>query len=140
MPSPATSWRSSSWWGLRPIWAVTLAVLSAPTILSSLSAPIGMMNGLLYMDALSGYIMALVIVVGLASATYSIGYLEHELRVGLTDTRGIRRYYALLHLFIFTMLLVAAANNLALMWIAIEATTMVSAVLIGLGFYKRHLA
>src|SRR3990172_3889859 len=67
MPSPATSWRSSSWWGLRPIWAVTLAVLSAPTILSSLSAPIGMMNGLLYMDALSGYIMALVIVVGLAS-------------------------------------------------------------------------
>jgi hydrogenase-4 component F len=38
------------------------------------------------------------------------------------------------------MLLVTVANNLALMWIAIEATTIVSAVLIGLGFTKRQLA
>jgi hydrogenase-4 component F len=52
----------------------------------------------------------------------------------------MRRYYALFHLFVFTMLLVTMANNLALMWIAIEATTIVSALLIGLGFYKRPLA
>ena len=38
------------------------------------------------------------------------------------------------------MLLVTLANNLALMWIAIEATTIVSALLIGLGFSKRSLA
>ncbi len=32
------------------------------------------------------------------------------------------------------------ANNLALMWIGMEATTIVSALLIGLGFRKRPLA
>jgi hydrogenase-4 component F len=120
--------------------SVVLTGVSLPVILSALTSPAEMMGGMLYMDALSGYIMGMVVFLGLASALYSIGYLEHELRVSLTDEKGMRRYYALLHLFIFTMLLVTAANNLALMWIAIEATTIVSALLIGLGFYKRHLA
>ncbi len=120
--------------------AVTLTGFSMPVIFSSMSSPHEIMGGMLYTDALSGYIMALVIFLGLVSAIYSIGYLEHELKVGLTDIAGMRRYYALLHLFIFTMLLVTVANNLALMWIAVEATTIVSAVLIGFGFRKRALA
>jgi hydrogenase-4 component F len=120
--------------------SVVLAGVAMPAVFSAFLAPAGTMGGMLYMDALSGYIMGMVVFLGLASALYSVGYLGHELQVGLTDAKGVRRYYALLHLFIFTMLLVTAANNLALMWIAIEATTIVSAVLIGLGFYKRHLA
>jgi hydrogenase-4 component F len=122
------------------VGAFLLALISLPTILSSAASSVEGMNGMLYMDSLSGYIMALVVLLGLASAAYSIGYLEHELEVGLTDLSGMRRYYALLHLFIFTMLLVTVANNLALMWIAVEATTIVSAVLIGFGFRKRELA
>ena len=120
--------------------AVALAFIAFPVIISVISTPAETLNGVLYMDALSGYIMALVIFLSLASAVYSIEYLEHEMKVGLTGARGVSRYYALLHLFIFTMLLVTAANNLALMWIAIEATTIVSALLIGLGFSKRSLA
>ena len=120
----------------------SIAVISAalPVIMTAISTPVEMMNGVFYLDALSGYIMALVLFLSLASAVYSIEYLEHEIKVGLTGAGGVRRYYALLHLFIFTMLLVTAANNLALMWIAIEATTIVSALLIGLGFSKRSLA
>ncbi|MBI5188043.1 MAG: hydrogenase 4 subunit F [Nitrospirae bacterium] len=120
--------------------AIVLSFFSIPAIMSSISSPVEILNGMLYMDALSGYIMALIVFLGLASATYSIGYLEHELRGGLINITGIRRYYALLHLFIFTMLIVTVSNNLALMWIAIEATTIVSAILIGLGFTKRELA
>ncbi len=120
--------------------AVMLAAFSAPVIASAISAPVEILDGMFYMDALSAYIMALVIFLALASAIYSIGYLEHELNTGLTDLTGIKRYYALLHLFIFTMLLVTVANNLAFMWIAVEATTIVSALLIGLGFNKRPMA
>ena len=120
--------------------AVALASAALPVIVSVMSAPAELIYGALYMDALSGYIMALVIFLSLVSAVYSIEYLDHEIRVGLIAESGVRRYYALLHLFIFTMLLVTAANNLALMWIAIEATTIVSALLIGLGFSKRSLA
>jgi len=81
--------------------------------------------------------MRMVIFLGLASALYSVSYLEHELKVHLTDITGIRRYYALLpSLRLHPLLLVTVANNLALMWIAIEATTIVSALLIGLGFLQ----
>ncbi len=117
-----------------------LALYAYPTIVASIAAPVAAMGGALSMDALSGYIMGLVIFLSIASAIYSISYLEHEYETGLTDLRGVRRYYGLLHLFIFTMLLVTMANNLAIMWIGIEATTIVSALLIGLGFHKRPLA
>ena len=117
-----------------------LAIYAYPTIAASVAGPISALNGLLFMDALSGYIMGLVIFLSFASAAYSISYLEHEFDAGLTNLRGMRMYYGLLHLFIFTMLVVTMANNLAVMWIGIEATTIVSALLIGLGFHKRPLA
>lgn len=120
--------------------SIALAAASVPLVGASVSAPIEMYRGALMMDALSGYMMALVVFLALASSAYSIGYIGHELRIGLLTGKGVRRYYALLHLFVFTMLLVTLANNLALMWIAIEATTIVSALLIVLGVYKRDLA
>ena len=120
--------------------SIALAGFAVPAVADSISSPIMMIDSMLYMDALSAYIMAIIVLLVFASSVYSISYLEHELKKGLTDITGMRRYYALLHLFAFTMLLVTVANNLALMWMAIEATTIVSAVLIGLGFYKRGLA
>ena len=120
--------------------AAVLAFFAFPVIAASIAAPVSALNETFSMDALSGYIMALVILLSLASAVYSIGYLEHEFESGLTSPRGVRTYYGLFHLFIFTMLLVTMANNLAVMWIGIEATTIVSALLIGLGFHKRPLA
>jgi len=118
----------------------TVVVCAFPVITASLTGSISDLSGAFSMDALSGYIMALVIFLSLASAVYSIGYLEHEFETGLMNLRGVRTYYGLFHLFIFTMLLVTVANNLAVMWIGIEATTIVSALLIGLGFHKRPLA
>ncbi|HXY61320.1 MAG TPA: hydrogenase 4 subunit F [Nitrospirota bacterium] len=119
---------------------IALVIDAFPVIAKSLAEPVTAMDGAFSMDALSGYIMALVLFLSLASATYSISYIEHEFETGLLNPRGVRTYYGLLHLFIFTMLLVTMANNLAIMWIGIEATTIVSALLIGLGFHKRPLA
>src|SRR5262249_16420672 len=44
----------------------------------------------------------------------------------------LRRYQLLINLFIFSMLLAVSANNVAVMWIALEATTIFSALLIPL--------
>src|SRR5512143_252976 len=120
--------------------AALLAFAALPLIAASISAPIAGLYGAFSMDALSGYIMAIVIFLSLASAVYSISYLEHEYETGLMNLRGVRTYYGLFHLFVFTMLIVTMANNLAIMWIGIEATTIVSALLIGLCFHKRPLA
>jgi hydrogenase-4 component F len=120
--------------------SVVLAAVSAGPIVTSLSAALSGLGGVLFMDALSGYIMALVISLSLAASLYSAWYMEHEFREGLVDLGGVRLYFGLFHLFVFTMVLVTVSDNLAVMWIAIEATTIVSAALIGLGYKKRGQA
>jgi len=44
----------------------------------------------------------------------------------------LRRYQLLINLFIFSMLLAVSANSVAIMWVALEATTIFSALLITL--------
>ena len=121
------------------VGAIFLSVFSAFPIVKAFNKPLEFW-GFFYMDAFSAYIASLVVFLGLVSSIYSIHYIDHEFHVGLINEEGIRIYYSLLHLFIFTMLLVVVSNNLALMWIAIEATTIVSAILIGLGYKKRPMA
>ena len=41
-------------------------------------------------------------------------------------------YYGLFSLFLFTMLLVVTSNNIIMMWVAVEATTLGSAFLVGI--------
>ena len=117
-----------------------LAAVAAQVIPGAVSVPLTALQGALYMDAFSAYVAGCMLFYSFAAAVYSISYLQDEFDSGLIDIRGMRRYYALFHLFVFTMVLVATANNLALMWIGMEATTIVSALLIGLGFHKRPLA
>lgn len=102
------------------VGAIFLSVFSAFPIVKAFNKPLELW-GLFYMDAFSAYIASLVVFLGLVSSIYSIHYIDHEFHVGLINEEGIRIYYSLLHLFIFTMLLVVVSNNLALMWIAIEA-------------------
>src|SRR6266511_177915 len=44
----------------------------------------------------------------------------------------LRRYQLLINLFIFSMLSAVSSNNVAIMWVALEATTIISALLIPL--------
>jgi len=88
-----------------------------------------------YVDALSAYILLIISFIGLMAAIYSIGYLGHELEEKKIDLGRIRYYYSFFHVFIFTMLLVCVSSNLGIMWIAIEATTLASAFLVG--FYNK---
>jgi hydrogenase-4 component F len=48
----------------------------------------------------------------------------------------LRRYHIFANLFVFTMLFAVTANNVGFMWVAIEATTITSAVLIPLRVSK----
>jgi hydrogenase-4 component F len=90
---------------------------------------------LLYMDAFSAYMLLLVSFVGLMAALYSVPYIRHEDQESGLSVERFRNYYIFFHLFVFTMLLVTVSNNLGIMWIAIEGTTLASAYLVG--FYDR---
>lgn len=82
----------------------------------------------LFADAFSAYIVLIVSIVGFVASMYSVGYMGHELEHEIIDLKKLKMYYSLFHIFMFTMLLVGVTNNLGL-WIAIEMTTLVSALL-----------
>jgi hydrogenase-4 component F len=92
---------------------------------------ISAVGGLVYADSLSLVLLLAVSMVYAASTVFAVGYLRCE--EGATDfPRYARNFYALLNLFAFTMLLVPATDNLGVMWAAVELTTIVSALMVGL--------
>lgn len=92
-----------------------------------------------YIDALSIIILDIVILIGFLVSIYSIGYLKEEQNQGVISNKRIKLYYTLMYSFIFTMILALTVNNIGILWIAIEATTLSSTFLVGFHNDKRSL-
>ena len=113
-----------------------LAVAVAAQVLRS--GAISLFNGFLYADALSALVILLNASVALVCAVYAVGYLREDERTGALDgeegshgaAAKLRMYYSLTPLLVFSLLLVALANNLGVMWAAIELTTLASVFLV----------
>ena len=89
-------------------------------------------GGALRVDALSALVVVLCGVVSLLAGVYAVGYLRrHEAR-GLFTPRMSREFGGLLPAYVFALLFVAVSNNLGLMWIAVELTTLTSVFLVGM--------
>ncbi|WP_067536979.1 proton-conducting transporter transmembrane domain-containing protein [Nocardia crassostreae] len=88
-------------------------------------------GGLLRVDALSVLMLIVIGTVGALSAVASIGYIEEELVHGHTDTRAARTYAGLVPAFLAAMVVAVCANNIGVVWVAVEATTVVTAFLVG---------
>ena len=116
------------------IGAAVLAIASIYPIAASLSAPIYFFKSMFFMDAFSSYFMLILIFISFVAAMYSIDYMRQEFKEGVIGIKELRQYYALLHLFVFTMVLATVSNNIAVFWMAIEGTTLVTSMLVG--FYK----
>src|SRR5574338_1492681 len=87
-------------------------------------------DGFFYADAVSAFIVLPIAGVGFVTSLYSINYIGRQYDTGILDQKRLVRYYQEFNAFIFTMLLVPLSNNVGIMWIAIEATTLVSVLLI----------
>ncbi len=84
----------------------------------------------LRVDGLSALVLVLCGFVGLLSGAYGVGYLRRNELRGLVTPRMRREFYGLIPAYVFAMLLVAVSNNLGVMWIAVELTTLASVFLI----------
>ncbi|MHB1483863.1 MAG: hydrogenase 4 subunit F [Saccharofermentanales bacterium] len=96
-------------------------------------------GGMFYLDSLSMIMLDIVVIIGLMSSVYSIGYLDEEMKHGIIDIKKIKLYYILMYSFIFTMIFALTVKNMGVMWIAIEATTLASAFLVGFNNDKKAL-
>ena len=123
-------WRRISAWG---------TVIAAASILAS-GIALAVQTGthphvsaghLLRADALSVTMLIVIGAVGTLSCWASIGYLDTELAHGHTDPRSARQYGVLVAVFLAAMSLAVLADNLGVIWVAIEATTVATAFLVG---------
>ena len=64
-----------------------------------------------------------------------MGYFRTDLKSRTLLLGGLKEYYILTPLFVFALFLVALANNLGIMWVAIEGSTLASVLLIA--FYNQ---
>lgn len=127
-------------------FAVLLSLAAALGIRVLRSGPVSLWNGFFYADALSSLVVLLTSFVALVCSIYAVGYFRHDERNGIFQEKEelrtplavpkLREYYALTPLFVFSMVLVSLANNLGILWVAIEGTTLASVFLVM--FYGRE--
>jgi hydrogenase-4 component F len=87
-------------------------------------------DGALRVDGLSALVLVLCGCVGFLSSTYGIGYLRRNEARHLVTRRMRLEFYGLIPAYVFAMLLVAVSNNLGILWVAVELTTLASVFLI----------
>jgi len=130
------------WWLTVPLVASILSLTrtrKVATIISSIICLIGSIELLrhgvtssyFYVDRFSALLVFITSAVYFLSSLYSI----HLVRCVEEKFYRTSYYYALLNLFAFTMMFTAVLRNLGLMWVGLEATTIVSAILVA--FEKR---
>lgn len=87
-------------------------------------------GGLLRVDALSAFLIAVITLMGTIAALYSLGYIRAEF--DNSRLSRVRLFFGLFHFFLFSMLLAVSTDNLGVMWVAIEGTTLATVFLVNL--------
>ncbi len=111
---------------------MALAAAVGLTVGVSRDGPSLVFDEWVYVDALGVLVTDLVALVGILAVVNSLPYIKHEVAHGEIDGATARRYYALVLAFLAAMFVVPLSNNLGVMWVAIEATTIVSALLVSI--------
>jgi hydrogenase-4 component F len=123
-------------WRRASAWSAVLAagVILACGILTATRTQDGRVlrvGGLLRADALSAFMLVVIGAVAVIATWAGVSYLEDELAAGHTNQRRARLYGVLVPLFLTAMVLAVLAANLGVLWVAVEATTIVTAFLVG---------
>lgn len=83
-------------------------------------------------DALSALMALLISVVSVATSLYAGRYFRRDIADGVVTVGRAKEFFVLTPLFATGMFLVVLANNLGVMWFALEATALSSVLLVAL--------
>jgi hydrogenase-4 component F len=87
-------------------------------------------NKQFYIDPLNVFLVTLTAFVSLTTAIFSRPYMRVEQDHGKMNSRRMRLYHSMYQLFSFTMLLCLTTNNLGIIWVAMEAATLTTVLLV----------
>ena len=85
-----------------------------------------------FLDSFNVFLVVLTAFVGLTTAIYSRPYMRIEVQRGKLTEARLRLYHSMYQLFMFTMLLALTTNNMGLLWVAMEAATLTTVLLVSL--------
>ena len=83
-----------------------------------------------FIDPLNVFIVTLTAFVGLTTALFSRPYMRVERDHGKMTPPRLRLYHSMYQLFNFTMLLALTTNNMGILWVAMEAATLTTVLLV----------
>ncbi len=70
--------------------------------------------------------------VGFTTAMFSASYIGHEIEIGRLTPTSVRFYHAMYQTLMFSLSLALVANNIGLMWVAIEMATLTTVLMVGI--------
>jgi hydrogenase-4 component F len=92
----------------------------------------------LLLDDLNATFIVLTAFIGFTTSIFSASYIGHELATGRLTPPFVRFYHAMYQVLMFAMNLALIANNIGLMWVAIEMATLTTVLMVGI--YRTHEA
>jgi hydrogenase-4 component F len=85
-----------------------------------------------FIDPFNVFLVALTAFVGFTTALFSRPYMRIEEHKGRLNPRRLRLYHSMYQLFMGAMLLALVTNNMGLLWVAMEAATLSTVLLVSL--------
>jgi hydrogenase-4 component F len=92
--------------------------------------PMFVWNQEFFIDPLNVFLVTLTAFVGLTTAIFSRPYMRIERDHGKMTPRRMRLYHSMYQMFTFTMLLALMTNNMGILWVAMEAATLTTVLLV----------
>src|SRR5579871_1711932 len=92
----------------------------------------------LLVDDLNKVFIVLTTFVGFTTSVFSASYIGHEIEIGRLTPAFVRFYHAMYQTLMFAMNLALIANNIGLMWVAVEVATLTTVLMVGI--YRTHEA
>ena len=110
----------------------TFAAGIALTLRIVAQGPMLVWDELFFIDSFNVFLVALTSLVGFTTSLFSRPYMRIEQHHGRLTAGRLRLYHAMFQLFMFTMLLALLTNNMGILWVAMEAATLTTVLLVSL--------
>ena len=85
-----------------------------------------------FIDPFNVFLVSLTALVGFTTALFSRPYMRVEIEHGRLSAGRLRLYHSMYQLFMATMLIALTTNNMGLLWVAMEAATLSTVLLVTL--------
>jgi hydrogenase-4 component F len=111
---------------------VTFAAACALTVRVIAQGDLLLAHEQFFLDPFNVFLVALTAFVGFTTAVFSRPYMRVEIEHGRLSKARLRLFHSMYQLFTFTMLLALTTNNMGLLWVAMEAATLSTVLLVTL--------